>query len=52
MTFKVGWNVDCIVVVVVEHLLMCTATSQLMNWTELSRLAGQLAELKAKVKVT
>jgi hypothetical protein len=32
MTFKVGWNVDCIVVV--AHSLICTATSQLVNWTE------------------
>jgi hypothetical protein len=30
MTFKIGWNVDCIVVV--AHLLMCTD----VNWTELS----------------
>jgi hypothetical protein len=35
MTFKVGWNVDCIVVV--AHLLMCTATNQLVTWTESSR---------------
>jgi hypothetical protein len=48
MTFKVGWNVDCIVVVI--HLLMGTVTSQLVNWSE-SSLDCLKGLLKSKSKL-